>query len=197
MVDRFLTIALAVTVLALRAGCGGGGETAQVEPPVHDTGDKAMATATFGAGCFWGVQAAFDRVDGVTSTAVGYSGGHLESPTYEEVCAGSTGHAEVVQVEYDPTVASYDQLLDAFWDCHNPTHVNRQGVDVGYQYRSVIFYHTPEQEAAARASKQRLEASGRFRRSIATAIEPAATFWRAEEYHQKYLAKRGQASCTL
>lgn len=153
--------------------------------------------ATFAAGCFWGVEESFRRLDGVVDTAVGYSGGHTESPTYREVCSDGTGHAEVVQVEYDPERISYEQLLEAFWEGHDPTQVNRQGPDVGSQYRSAIFFHTPEQEAAARAAKERLDASGRFRRPIATEITPASEFWRAEEYHQRYLEKRGAASCRV
>ena len=156
-----------------------------------------MEKATFGAGCFWGVEAAFQEVEGVVSTAVGYSGGHLQKPTYQDVCSGRTGHAEVVQVEYDPAKVSYDRLLDVFWDNHDPTTVNRQGPDVGEQYRSAIFFHTPEQEAAAKASKARLERSGRYARPIVTEITPASEFWRAEDYHQRYLEKRGLAHCTI
>jgi len=156
-----------------------------------------MAKATFGAGCFWGVEAAFRRIDGVTDTAVGYAGGHTENPTYRDVCSGTTGHAEVVEVEYDPTRVSYETLLDNFWAMHDPTQVNRQGPDVGDQYRSLIFFHTPEQEEQARAAKQSLEDGGRLSRPIATVVEPAPTFWRAEEYHQRYLEKNSQAACNL
>ncbi len=156
-----------------------------------------MATATFGAGCFWGVEEAFRGMEGVTESAVGYAGGTLPNPTYQEVCTDRTGHAEVVQVEYDPSRVSYDRLLDLFWENHDPTQLNRQGPDVGTQYRSVIFFHTPEQEAAARASKARLEQSGRFRRPVVTEIQPAGPFYRAEEYHQQYLAKRGMSHCHL
>ena len=131
------------------------------------------------------------------STAVGYSGGTFKNPTYGDVCTGRTGHAEVVQVEYDPAEISYEDLLALFWECHDPTSRNRQGPDVGSQYRSVIFFHTPEQEAAARASKAKLEASGRYRRPIVAEIVPASEFYRAEEYHQQYLEKRGQAQCRL
>src|SRR5713101_7112556 len=159
--------------------------------------DPAMDKATFAAGCFWGVEEAFRHVDGVASTAVGYSGGHLPNPTYHDVCSGSTGHAEAVQVEYDPARVSYEQLLDAFWENHDPTQLNRQGPDVGAQYRSAIFFHTPAQEATARESKARLEAAKRFRRPIVTEIEPAATFYRGEDYHQQYLEKRGLASCHI
>lgn len=151
--------------------------------------------ATFGAGCFWGVEAAFRRVPGVTATTVGYLGGTLENPTYEDVCTGKTGHAEVVEVDYDPTQVTYDDLLDVFWTNHDPTTLNRQGPDVGTQYRSAIFFHTPEQEAAARTSKERREQSGQYRRPIVTEITPASTFYRAEEYHQQYLEKRGLSHC--
>ena len=154
-----------------------------------------MAKATFGAGCFWGVEEDFRKVPGVLQTAVGYSGGKTDNPTYEDVCSDETGHAEVVEVEYDPARVSYDQLLDVFWNGHNPTQLNRQGPDVGTQYRSAIFFHTPEQKAAAEASRRRLEASGRFGRPIVTEITPAGRFWRAEEYHQRYFEKRGGGSC--
>src|SRR5436305_15323216 len=146
-----------------------------------------MANAMFGAGCFWGVEAAFRRVKGVKSTAVGYAGGHVKNPTYHDVCTDTTGHAEVVRVEYDPAVTSYDDLLNVFWENHDPTTLNRQGPDVGRQYRSAIFYHTPDQKNAAEASKQALSASGKYRRSIVTELVPAAECWRAEEYHQPSL----------
>jgi peptide-methionine (S)-S-oxide reductase len=153
--------------------------------------------ATFGAGCFWGIEAAFRRVPGVLDAAVGYSGGRTENPSYQDVCTDTTGHAEVVQVTFDPEKLSYDQLLDIFWTIHDPTQVNRQGPDYGKQYRTAIFFHSPEQEAAAKKSKQALEASGKLRRLVATEITPAAPFWRAEEYHQRYLEKRGAASCHI
>ena len=156
-----------------------------------------MANAMFGAGCFWGVEAAFRRVKGVKSTAVGYAGGSLRNPTYHDVCSGTTGHAEVVQVEYDPAVTAYDDLLTVFWENHDPTTLNRQGPDVGTQYRSAIFYESPEQQAAAVASKERLEKSGRYKRPIVTQIEPASDFWKAEDYHQQYLEKRGLATCHI
>ena len=152
--------------------------------------------ATFGAGCFWGVEAAFRQLDGVTATAVGYEGGHLENPTYEEVCRKGTGHAEAVEVTYDPDRISYDDLLDVFWHKHDPTQLNRQGWDVGDQYRSVVFVHDEEQRAAAERSKAAQDASGRHRGPVVTAIEPAQTFYRAEDYHQRYLEKQGRASCT-
>jgi len=153
------------------------------------------AKAMFGAGCFWGVEAAFRKIPGVLATAVGYSGGHVANPTYRQVCSDTTGHAEVVEVEYDPARVSYEQLLAVFWENHDPTQLNRQGPDIGSQYRSVIFYYDEAQKAAAEASKAALEASGRYRRPIVTAIEPADTFWRAEEYHQQYLEKRGLTTC--
>jgi peptide-methionine (S)-S-oxide reductase len=153
--------------------------------------------ALFGAGCFWGVEAAFRQVPGVVETSVGYSGGTLASPSYEDVCYRNTGHAEVVLVEFDPAQLTYDRLLDTFWDAHDPTQKNRQGPDVGTQYRSAIFVFDEAQAEAARASKARLEAAGRFTRPIATEITPASEFWPAEEYHQRYLEKRGLASCHL
>ncbi len=154
--------------------------------------------ATFGAGCFWGVEAAFAALPGVTETAVGYEGGSLERPTYKDVCTDRTGHAEVVEVEFDPEKIGYDKLLDAFFELHDPTTLNRQGPDWGAQYRSAIFYHSPAQEEAAKAKIEALTAQGRFApKRIVTKVEPAQTFWRAEEYHQKYLEKRGQTSCHI
>ena len=152
--------------------------------------------ATFGAGCFWGVEAAFRQLEGVTRTRVGYTGGTLDNPTYEDVCSHTTGHAEVVEVTYDPERVSYDELLEVFWHKHDPTQLNRQGWDVGDQYRSVVFVHDDEQRAAAERSKAELDASGRYRKPVATVIEPAQTFYRAEEYHQRYLEKQGRSSCT-
>ena len=151
--------------------------------------------ATFGAGCFWGVEVTFRNTSGVRDALVGYLGGTLANPTYKDVCTGRTGHAEVVQVKYDPAEVSYDKLLDVFWENHNPTTLNRQGPDVGTQYRSAIFYHTPEQKRAAEESKAQLEASGRFRHPVVTEITEASTFYPAEDYHQRYLEKRGLASC--
>jgi peptide-methionine (S)-S-oxide reductase len=152
--------------------------------------------ATFGAGCFWGVESAFRQLEGVTKTRVGYTGGHTESPTYEDVCSHTTGHAEVVEVTYDDEQLSYDDLLKVFWNKHDPTQLNRQGWDIGDQYRSVIFFHDNEQREAAERSKAELDASGRYRKRIVTKIEPAQTFYRAEDYHQRYLEKQGRASCT-
>jgi peptide-methionine (S)-S-oxide reductase len=153
--------------------------------------------ATFGAGCFWGVEAAFRRVPGVLEAMSGYSGGHTENPTYKDVCTDQTGHAEVVQVTFDPSKVGYEQLLEVFWRIHDPTQVNRQGPDFGKQYRTAIFFHTPEQRALALKSKQALEASGKFKRPVATEITPAGAFWRAEEYHQRYLEKQGRESCHI
>ena len=156
-----------------------------------------METATFGAGCFWGVEETFRQIPGVADTAVGYLGGHMQNPTYQDVCTDETGHAEVVQVTYDPAQVGYDRLLDVFWSAHDPTTLNRQGPDVGTQYRSAIFFHSPEQERVAQASKEKMQASGKFRRAIVTEITPASTFYRAEDYHQKYLAKRGMSHCHI
>ncbi len=156
-----------------------------------------MLKATFGAGCFWGVEAAFRKIKGVTSTQVGYLGGNVENPSYLDVCTGRTGHAEVVEVEYDPSIVSYEELLRVFWENHDPTQHNRQGPDVGAQYRSAIFFHSPEQEVAAKASKQTLERDGKYKRPIATEITPTSKFYRAEKYHQQYLEKRGLAQCHI
>ncbi len=159
--------------------------------------EDAYKTATFGAGCFWGVEAAFRKAEGVETTAVGYMGGSLKNPTYKDVCTGQTGHAEVVQVTYDPSKISYEQLLDIFWSVHDPTQLNRQGPDIGTNYRSVIFYHDAEQGRLARTSKEKIEVSGMFGfRKIMTAIVPASEFYRAEDYHQRYYEKHG-GSCGL
>ncbi len=151
-----------------------------------------MEKATFAAGCFWGVEAAFRRVEGVESTSVGYIGGTTENPTYGDVCTGQTGHAEAIEVVYDPSRVTYEDLVSVFWDIHDPTTLNRQGPDIGTQYRSGIFYHTPGQETAARASRENLQQSGRFRREIVTEITPATTFYMAEDYHQQYFEKRSR-----
>ena len=156
-----------------------------------------MDKAIFAAGCFWGVQAAFDDIEGVHTTLVGYTGGATENPTYREVCNNSTGHAEAVLVEYDPNIISFEKLLDVFWDIHDPTTLNRQGPDVGTQYRSTIFYYTDTQKNVALESKAQLNASGKFNRPIVTEIEPAVTFYKAEEYHQKYYVKHGIKSCRI
>ena len=153
--------------------------------------------ATFAAGCFWGVEATFRQIPGVIGTRVGYTGGRVEQPTYKDVCTDATGHAEAVEVTYDPSRVSYDDLLRVFWENHDPTTLNRQGPDVGTQYRSAIFYNSDPQRDAAKASKAAMERSGRFRRPIVTQIVPAEPFWPAEEYHQRYLEKRGLASCHI
>jgi len=154
--------------------------------------------ATFGAGCFWGVEANFAALPGVTATAVGYEGGTLDKPTYRDVCTDKTGHAEVVELDFDPEKISYEQLLDAFFNLHNPTSLNHQGPDWGTQYRSVVFFHSPEQEAAAREKIEQLNADGRYKsKRVVTQVVPAQSFWRAEEYHQRYLEKRGLANCHI
>jgi peptide-methionine (S)-S-oxide reductase len=156
-----------------------------------------MAKATFAAGCFWGVEATFRQIPGVISTRVGYTGGDFKNPTYKDVCTDRTGHAEAVEVDYDPAKVSYNDLLNVFWENHDPTQLNRQGPDFGTQYRSAIFYHSPEQEQEAQKSKDELEKSKRFSRPIVTQIVPATTFYEAEDYHQQYLEKRGLASCHI
>jgi peptide-methionine (S)-S-oxide reductase len=156
-----------------------------------------MAKATFAAGCFWGVEATFRQLPGVISTRVGYIGGNSPNPTYKQVCTDTTGHAEAVEIDYDPAKLSYDKLLEVFWENHDPTQLNRQGPDWGKQYRSAIFFHSAEQEAAAKASKEQLEQSHRFSKPIVTQIVPAVTFYEAEDYHQQYLEKKGLASCHI
>ena len=159
--------------------------------------EVTVQKATFAAGCFWGVETAFRKIEGVVDVAVGYMGGGTENPTYKEVCTDQTGHAEVVQVDFDPDKVSYPQLLDTFWQCHDPTQLNRQGPDVGTQYRSAIFFHSPEQESEADAAKEQLAVNGKYSQPVATLVKPAAEFYRAEEYHQQYLAKRGMGSCHI
>jgi peptide-methionine (S)-S-oxide reductase len=156
-----------------------------------------MAIATFGAGCFWGVEAVFQKLNGVLQTTVGYEGGHLDNPTYEDVCTDTTGHAEVVQIEFDDARLNYDELLEVFWSNHNPTTLNRQGPDTGTQYRSAIFYHTPDQMRAAERSKAAQNEAGRFKHPIVTTLEPASQFYEAEAYHQKYLEKHGLDVCHI
>ena len=158
---------------------------------------STLEKATFGAGCFWGVEAAFRQIKGVISTSVGYSGGSYQNPSYHDVCTGRTGHAEVVEVVYDPAKVAYEDLLKVFWENHDPTTMNRQGPDIGTQYRSAIFFHTPEQQAAALSSKNELDSNGRYRRPIVTQIEPASQFYVAEDYHQQYLEKRGLSTCHI
>jgi len=156
---------------------------------------KKLETATFGAGCFWSVEEAYRHIDGVTSTAVGFMGGTVKNPSYETVCTDKTGHAEVVQVEFDPSDVPYEKLLEIFWENHDPTTIDRQGPDVGSQYRSVIFFHTPGQKKLATISKKTVDKSGKFVSPIVTKIEPASEFYMAEDYHQQYLEKRGLSTC--
>ena len=165
----------------------------RADPPVESA---KYEKATFAAGCFWGVEASFRAVEGVVATQVGYTGGQIEDPTYKQVCTDKTSHAEAVEVTYDPNKASFEDLLDIFWKIHDPTTLNRQGPDVGTQYRSAVFYHTPQQQNLARAAMQKLRQTGRFKNPIVTQILPAAEFYKAEEYHQRYLEKQGKASCS-
>ena len=158
---------------------------------MQDKENSKLETATFGAGCFWDVEDTYMDVEGVKETTVGFMGGHVESPTYENVCTDKTGHAEVTQVKYDPDEVSYEDLLKVFWGNHDPTTIDRQGPDVGSQYRSVIFFHTPEQEKLARESKKKMDKSNKFNEHIVTEISQAEEFYKAEEYHQKYVQKQG------
>jgi peptide-methionine (S)-S-oxide reductase len=159
--------------------------------------EKALEKATFAAGCFWGVEAAFRQLPGVAATRVGYTGGHTDDPTYERVCSHTTGHAEAVEVTFDPERVSYEQLLDVFWTNHNPTTKNRQGLDIGDQYRSAVFFHSPEQQEAAERTKEAVEAKLHWPKKVVTQIVPAPEFYEAEDYHQQYLEKRGRSSCTV
>ena len=191
-----LVLALSVYGCQNKAeGSGPPGSSAGEEKGVMESMGSNLEKATFAAGCFWGVEAAFRKIQGVVSTQVGYIGGDTENPTYREVCSDRTGHAEAVEVTYDPSRVSYQDLLEVFWSIHDPTQHNRQGPDVGSQYRSVIFYHSDAQAKAAVESKERLERSGKFRRPITTEIVPAAEFYTAEDYHQQYYEKRGIGGC--
>lgn len=196
--------------LMFLSGCGTsesypqrGGDRAQTRSDDRQTTDTTMnennqmqyEKAMFGAGCFWGVEHKFRGVEGVVETAVGYSGGNVENPTYQQVCSDTTGHAEVVLVNYDPKKVSYKRLVELFFDLHNPTQLNRQGPDVGRQYRSAVFYHNEDQKRVAEQAKAALAESGKYSKPIVTEISPAKPFWRAEEYHQRYLEKRGVESC--
>ena len=190
------TLMTAIAVLLAGYPTAAGPKRAEVASTAKVVeGVENMEVATFAAGCFWGVEADFRDREGVVDAAVGYCGGRTDKPTYQDVCEGKTGHAEAVQVQYDPSKVSYEALLDLFWKNHDPTTLNRQGPDVGEQYRSAVFYHTPEQAALAKASKEKLAKSGVHSRPIVTKIAPAATFYRAEEYHQRYLEKRGLRQC--
>lgn len=185
-------------VLTVMVGCDDRDELVLVEKADFPGGyDMNYEKAMFGAGCFWGVESKLRAVEGVVDAAVGYSGGEMESPCYEDVCSGRTGHAEVVEVTFDPAVVSYEGLLEVFWGIHDPTTRDRQGPDVGPQYRSVVFYETEEQGGIARGFKAKLEESGKFEGEIVTEITAAGTFWRAEEYHQRYLEKKGLKGCGL
>lgn len=195
LIDKILALIGIVVMIGLFTGVGAGPEK-RANVDTEFTMSDEMKEATFGAGCFWGVEAAFGQVEGVESTEVGFMGGHVDNPSYKQVCAGGTGHAEVVHLAYDPEQVSYEELLEAFFEVHDPTQRNRQGPDVGYQYRSVIFYYDEAQREAAEAEVAELEETGRFSRPTATAVEPAQEFWRAEEYHQKYHEKHGR-SCRV
>jgi peptide-methionine (S)-S-oxide reductase len=193
----FLVMMALATYMAVYAGAPDGGEDKQDTKGTSDMKPTNTEKATFAAGCFWGVEAAFRQLDGVLATSVGYTGGHTDNPTYRDVCSDTTGHAEAVEVVYDPTRLTYADLLKVFWDSHDPTTLNRQGPDIGSQYRSAILVHSEEQRRQAEESKDELEKSGRFRRPIVTEIVDATTFYPAEEYHQQYLEKRGLSSCHI
>jgi peptide-methionine (S)-S-oxide reductase len=184
-----IVLALAVTA-ALIEGC----PKKQERKNMSTSDESHLEKATFAAGCFWGIEAAFSKINGVKSTIVGYTGGHLQNPTYEQVCSGKTGHAEAVQITYDPKIVSYEELVEVLWKIHDPTTPDRQTQDVGYQYRSAVFYHSEDQRLAAEKSKQK--AQSRFTKPVVVEITPAPAFYKAEEYHQKYLEKKGQKSCT-
>jgi len=186
-----------LTLMLFAGGCGQAGGGTASRMGLDRQGANEVEKATFAAGCFWGVEADFRDVEGVVKTTVGYTGGHFAKPTYEDVCSDSTGHAEAVLVEFDPNIVTYEKLLQVFWNLHDPTTLNRQGPDRGSQYRSAVFYHNDAQKAAASASKEALEKSGKHKRPIVTEITPADTFWPAEDYHQQYLEKRGQRSCRI
>jgi peptide-methionine (S)-S-oxide reductase len=191
----FCLIGPAALIAAFHVGCREQTVAAKVDPKPSSTlqGDKPVHTekATFAAGCFWGVELDFSQIPGVVKTTVGYTGGATKGPTYHDVCTDRTGHAEAVLIEYDPAKVAYEKLVDAFFELHDPTQVNRQGPDVGTQYRTAIFYYSPEQKAVAEAVKDRVAKSGKFKTPIATQIVPAVEFWPAEDYHQQYFAKRG------
>lgn len=189
--------ALALAIIIFTGILTAGGCATRSSGAIKKAGKAKVEKATFAAGCFWGVEETFRQLEGVIDTKVGYTGGHTENPTYKEVCTDKTGHAEAVEIDYDPGKINYKQLLDIFWANHDPTQLNRQGPDFGTQYRSAIFYHTPQQKQAAEESKQNLENSKKYSRPIATQIVPATTFYPAEEYHQKYLLKRGLPNCHL
>ena len=192
-----LFIVTALMPIICLSGCNAEGTAAQTGTGQSISKDAVMQKATFAAGCFWGVEASFRKLPGVKATRVGYTGGTTENPTYSQVCGHKTGHAEAVEISFDMNEISYAELLTVFWNSHNPTQRDRQGPDIGSQYRSAIFFHSPEQEAEAKAAKKALEESGKYDKPIATLIVPAKPFYPAEDYHQQYLEKRGQASCHL
>ena len=194
---KLFSLCLIIVIILFVIGCNIEGKEKQVEKVIENKGAPKMEKATFAAGCFWGVEARFRQVKGVKATSVGYMGGSLPNPTYEDVCTDKTGHAEVVEIIYDPSQVSYDELLEVFWQCHDPTTLNRQGPDIGTQYRSAIFFHSAEQETAAKAAKEKLEKSGIYQQPIVTRITPATQFYRAEEYHQQYLEKHGLNQCRI
>ena len=191
---RVLAASILASLFLPHYGCNPAGRQEGIQVEEKKKGDIPMEKATFGAGCFWGVQAAFDKVEGVISTRVGYAGGWKENPSYEEVCSGRTGHAEVVEITYDPTKLRYEGLLRRFFDIHDPTTPNRQGADIGAQYRSVIFYHNARQEALARSATEKLTKSVKYQNPVVTEIQPAQAFYLAEDYHQQYLKKSGLGS---
>jgi len=197
----FIILVGAVVVLELGLNIFGTNTVMSQEKNLNENDEvinmENAKKATFGAGCFWGVEATFRQIKGVIATQVGYTGGTTKDPSYKEVCSDTTGHAEAVEVTYDPEKVSYDKLLDVFWNNHNPTQYNRQGPDYGSQYRSAIFYHDDQQKMLAEKSKEKLDASGKYNRPVATQIVPATKFYRAEEYHQQYLEKRGLSSCGI
>lgn len=184
-----VAVVLAGAFIALK-GPAQAGNTKRASTLNARVADHKLETATFGAGCFWHVEDTFRQIEGVVSTAVGFEGGSMPNPTYKDVCTDLTGHAEVVQIMFDPAKVSYEKLLETFFELHDPTTLNRQGVDVGVQYRSVIFYQTPQQKELAEKFKAGLNSNGRYRRPVVTEISPATTFWKAEEYHQQYYEKQ-------
>ncbi len=193
---RFQIISLAVILLLTGFKLTAGDEN-EISEETMNTEDKTLEKATFGAGCFWGIEAAYRQIEGVKSTQVGYLGGTFDNPTYSDVCNDNTGHAEVVEVQFDPSKVSYEMLLNVFWESHDPTTLNRQGPDIGTQYRSAIFYHSREQKEKAELSMEEMDNSGEFKNKIVTEITEASTFFVAEEYHQQYLEKRGLSSCKI
>jgi len=197
IIRRILYLALVITVSLFIGIYTVAKAAGPDQSPVEKGGGTMSQKATFAAGCFWGIEAAFSKVKGVVSTKVGYTGGHFPDPSYKDVCSNITGHAEAVELEYDASQVSFQELLRVFWDIHDPTTLDRQGPDVGSQYRSAIFFHTPEQEAVAKTSKEKLQSSGKYKGRVVTEITPASKFYIAEGYHQKYYEKRGIPGCKI